>query len=129
MVALAVTFMLLSYFPYLTFAIPGIAAVELSTAVTPAYDANGDLFYNVSVWANFGAENKGNSVVIEMVKKSKGFSGSLTDDDVYYIDETIIGATGIAKFDFKTKAFDEFTVRFSSNDFDISSKTKKDIKL
>ena len=124
-ISLLISFSMLMCF----ISIPGIAAVELSTAVTPAYDANGDLFYNVSVWANFGAENKGNSVVIEMVKKSTGFSGSLTDGDIYYIDETVIGASGIAKFDFKLKTFDEFTVRFSSKDFVISSSSKKDITL
>ncbi len=124
-ISLLISFSMLMCF----ISIPGIAAVGLSTAVTPVYDADGNLYYNVSVWGNFGAENKGNSVVIEMVEKSKGFSDSLTDGDIYYIDETVIGANGVAKFDFKIKSFDEFTIRFSSKDFAVPGTSKKDITL
>jgi len=107
----------------------GIAADTLLSAVTPAYDAENNLYYNVSVWAKFDASNKGNSVVIEMVKKSKGFSADLSDEDIYYIDETIIASDGTAKFDFKLKEFDEYTVRFTSNDFNVGNSARKDIKL
>lgn len=122
--------LLISFTMLLSFiSIPGFAAAELSSAVVPAYDANGDLYYNVSVWTNFGKEYKGNSVVIEMVKKSTGFSDSLSDDEIYYIDETIVDANGNAKFDFKMKDYNEYLVRFSSNDFSVGSTANKEITL
>ena len=66
------------------------AAEDLSLAVSAAYDSNDNLYYNVSAWYKFDKDKSGNSVVIEMVKKSKGFSSVLSDSDIYYIDEAII---------------------------------------
>ena len=103
------------------------AAEDLSLAVSAAYDSNDNLYYNVSAWYKFDKDKSGNSVVIEMVKKSKGFSSSLSDSDVLYIDEVIIGDDGIARFDFKTKDFDEYTIRLTSGDFNIPALLKKDV--
>jgi len=105
-----------------------LAAEELSLAVSPAYDSQNNLYYNVSAWYKFDDSKIGNSVVIEMVKKSKGFSSVLSDSDIYYIDEAIIKDDGTVNFDFKVKNYDEYTIRFSSGDFNIPS-LKKDVIL
>ena len=105
-----------------------LAAEELSLAVSPAYDSQNNLYYNVSAWYKFDDSKIGNSVVIEMVKKSKGFSSVLSDSDIYYIDEAIIKDDGTVNFDFKVKNYDEYTIRFTSGDFNISS-LKKDVIL
>ena len=122
--------LLLSFTLILSFiSIDVFAAAELSVSATTAYDSGNNLYYNVSAWYKFDKEECGNSVVIEMVKKSKGFSSSLSDADIYYIDEAIIGEDGTVRFDFKVKNYDEYTIRFTSGDFNISSSVTKDIIL
>ena len=117
---------LLSAFSFNTF-----ATEELLSAISSAYDSNDNIYYNISAWYKFDKDKSGNSVVIEMVKKSKGFSDETSDDDIIYIDEVIIDDNGEARFEFKVKAEDkeEYIIRFTSGDFEVPSSLTKNITL
>ena len=117
---------LLSAFSFNTF-----AAEELLSAISSAYDSNDNIYYNISAWYKFDEAKSGNSVVIEMVKKSIGFSDETSDDAIIYIDEVIIDDNGEARFEFKVKAEDkeEYIIRFTSGDFEVPSSLTKNITL